>query len=40
MWQRDYWEHIIRDDVSQERIARYIAQNPDKWNEDRLNNSK
>lgn len=36
LWQRDYWEHIIRDEESYERIAAYIARNPDKWNEDNL----
>ena len=36
LWQRNYWEHIIRDEESYERIAAYIAQNPDKWNEDNL----
>ena len=36
LWQRDYWEHIIRDDGSLERIAKYILRNPDKWAEDRL----
>jgi REP element-mobilizing transposase RayT len=36
LWQRNYWEHIIRDEESYERIAAYIARNPDKWNEDNL----
>ncbi|MGD9930755.1 MAG: transposase [Mangrovibacterium sp.] len=37
LWQRNYWEHIIRKDGSYERIAEYIGQNPSKWKDDRLN---
>jgi len=36
LWQRDYWEHIIRNEGSYRRIAEYIVRNPDRWNEDRL----
>lgn len=36
LWQRNYWEHIIRNDESYERIAAYIDNNPDKWGEDQL----
>lgn len=36
LWQRDYWEHIIRRDGSYERIARYIGQNPAKWIDDKF----
>ena len=32
IWQRGYYEHIIRDRASHERIARYIRDNPMKWN--------
>ena len=37
LWQRNYWEHIIRDDGSYSRIAAYILQNPSKWEGDQLN---
>jgi REP element-mobilizing transposase RayT len=35
-WQRDYWEHIIRDQRAFDNISRYIVQNPAKWDEDRF----
>ncbi len=34
LWQRNYYEHIIRDQSDYERIAYYIAVNPTKWDED------
>jgi REP element-mobilizing transposase RayT len=37
LWQRNYWEHIIRDDGSYDRITEYIIQNPSRWNDDQLN---
>ncbi len=37
LWQRDYWEHIIRDEDEYIRISNYIINNPEKWNEDQLN---
>ncbi len=39
MWQRNYYEHIIRDDGSLERIRNYIINNPGKWknNKDKTN---
>lgn len=37
LWQRDYWEHIVRDEVSLYRIAHYINSNPENWKEDQLN---
>ena len=36
LWQRNYWEHIIRDEQSYQNISEYIINNPAKWNEDRL----
>lgn len=36
LWQRNYWEHIVRNEESYERIAAYIVHNPDKWGEDKL----
>lgn len=38
LWQRDYWEHIIRDEDEYFRIANYIIHNPEKWDEDQLYN--
>jgi REP element-mobilizing transposase RayT len=37
LWQRNYWEHIIRDEKSYHRIAEYIINNPRKWSEDKFN---
>ncbi len=37
IWQRNYYEHIIRDQTDYERIADYIASNPVKWDEDEEN---
>jgi putative transposase len=36
LWQRNYWEHIIRNNEENERIAEYIVNNPKKWDEDTL----
>lgn len=33
-WQRNYYEHIIRNDESYQNIVQYMAQNPLKWKED------
>jgi REP element-mobilizing transposase RayT len=34
IWQRNYYEHIIRDDVSLYQIRQYIADNPLDWETD------
>ncbi|MEW6263934.1 MAG: transposase [Thermodesulfobacteriota bacterium] len=34
VWQRNYHEHIIRDDESLNRIRQYICDNPGRWLED------
>jgi putative transposase len=34
VWQRSYYEHIIRDDVSLNRIREYIINNPLQWDLD------
>jgi REP element-mobilizing transposase RayT len=39
IWQRDYYEHIIRNQSAADRIARYIESNPARWNEDKENPS-
>jgi REP element-mobilizing transposase RayT len=31
VWQRNYYEHIIRDNAALGRIRRYIADNPARW---------
>jgi putative transposase len=35
-WQRNYWEHIIRDEEALNRIREYIQNNPARWAEDQL----
>lgn len=37
VWQRSFYEHVIRDDESLNRIREYIATNPRRWNLDREN---
>ncbi len=37
LWQRNYYEHIIRDGRSLNRIREYIAANPLQWEYDREN---
>ncbi len=39
IWQRNYYEHIIRDDVAYFRIREYIRNNPAKWIRDSNNPS-
>jgi REP element-mobilizing transposase RayT len=36
LWQRNYWEHVIRVGNEGDRIRRYIDENPARWQEDRL----
>jgi REP element-mobilizing transposase RayT len=36
-WQRDFWDHIIRDDKEYYKIVKYIQNNPKKWAHDRNN---
>ena len=36
LWQRNYWEHIIRNEASYQRISQYILRNPAKWVDDQL----
>jgi REP element-mobilizing transposase RayT len=38
IWQRNYWEHIIRNENEYHCIAQYILDNPQKWELDKLNN--
>ncbi len=37
VWQRNYYEHIVRSEESLHQIRRYIVDNPARWNEDREN---
>ena len=37
IWQRNYWEHIVRNKPELDRIRHYIANNPVNWETDQLN---
>ena len=37
LWQRNYYEHIIRDKQSYQTIYDYIINNPEKWADDKFN---
>jgi hypothetical protein len=37
VWQRNYYEHVIRDDADLNRIRQYIIDNPARWAIDRDN---
>jgi putative transposase len=37
VWQRNYYEHVIRDEESLNRIREYIATNAQRWHLDREN---
>jgi putative transposase len=34
VWQRNYYEHVIRDEAELNRVREYIASNPANWNLD------
>lgn len=36
IWQRNYYEHIIRNEPSYQRIANYIQNNPQSWANDKF----
>lgn len=36
LWQRNYYEHIIRDEKSHQQISNYIFTNPEKWQSDKF----
>ena len=36
LWQRNYYEHIIRSQLSFDQISDYIRSNPTRWTEDQL----
>jgi REP element-mobilizing transposase RayT len=35
VWQRNYYEHIVRDEPELNRIRQYIIENPLKWQDDK-----
>jgi hypothetical protein len=37
VWQRNYYEHVIRGDGELLRVREYIVNNPLDWDEDREN---
>lgn len=37
VWQRNYYEHIIRNNAALNRIRQYVKTNPDHWKRDREN---
>jgi putative transposase len=39
LWQRNYFERIIRDEQEYYAVCRYIAHNPERWSLDRHNRS-
>jgi putative transposase len=40
LWQRNYYEHVIRDEKALDRIRRYIDENPARWAFDDENPAK
>ncbi|KQM67186.1 hypothetical protein ASE74_06905 [Pedobacter sp. Leaf216] len=36
LWQRNYYEHIIRDERAYQNISNYIINNPSKWSKDKF----
>jgi len=37
LWQRNYFEHVVRNDADLSRVREYIADNPRRWAEDEEN---
>ena len=37
VWQRNYWEYVVRSEAALARIRDYIAANPYRWRQDPLN---
>ena len=40
VWQRNYYDHVIRDEDDYNRIVEYITTNPQNWPEDSLHPNK
>jgi REP element-mobilizing transposase RayT len=36
LWQRNYYEQIVRDEISLQRVREYIVNNPCQWQQDKL----
>lgn len=36
IWQRNYWERVIRDEIENQKFSAYIQNNPAKWESDRF----
>ena len=36
VWQRNYYDHVIRDDIDLQRIRQYVTDNPMQWELDQL----
>ncbi len=37
IWQKGFYDHVVRNDIDYQGIWKYIAGNPSKWAEDKLN---
>jgi len=37
VWQRNYYEHVMRDEEELDAVRQYIVDNPARWEEDREN---
>jgi putative transposase len=37
VWQRNYYEHVVRTEREKEQICAYIISNPDRWDTDKEN---
>ncbi len=40
VWQRNYYDHVIRDEDDYHRIIEYISTNPQRWPDDSLHPDK
>jgi len=40
IWQRNYYEHTVRNELSLQRLRQYIHNNPLSWQEDQLHASR
>ena len=36
VWKRNYYEHVIRSELSHQKISQYIKYNPSKWCDDKF----
>ena len=36
LWQRNYYEHIVRDEIAYQHIGNYIRNNPAHWQKDKF----